>query len=166
MKKSQRQLFVVKKCKISKELIPQVWIYFVTWKKRKSSLFVYQVNFKMSRFQMKIVTCDLKILIFFSWHLLHFTSLYLALASPTYDGDYHLQQILTYASLIICLNSGTSLSTTVIFNPPSCDPRSLIVNIETHNPRLQSWQSISRPGAEEGVRFFFTPSLARLARQL
>ena len=90
-------------------------------------MFVYQVNFKMSRFQMKIVTCDLKILIFFSWHLLHFTSLYLALASPTYDGDYHLQQILTYASLIICLNSGTSLSTTVIFNPPSCDPRSLIV---------------------------------------
>ena len=98
MKKSQRQLFVVKKCKISKELIPQVWIYFVTWKKRKSSLFVYQVNFKMSRFQMKIVTCDLKILIFFSWHLLHFTSLYLALASPTYEGEYHLQQILSYTS--------------------------------------------------------------------
>ena len=72
----------------------------------------------------------------------------------------------SYVSLIICRNSGTSLSTNVIFNPPSCDPRSLIVNIETHNPRLQSWQSISRPGAEEGVRFFFTPSLARLARQL
>ena len=147
-------------------LIPQVWIYFVTWKKRKSSLFVYQVNFKLSRSKMKIVTFDWTILFIFSWHLLHFTSLYLALVSPTCEGEYHLQQILPYASFIICLNSGTSLSTNVIFNLPSCDPRSLIVNIETHNPRLQPWQSISRPGAEEGVRFFFTPSLARLARQL